>query len=109
MKTHRLLSLILAVTITPVIAADYLSTSPANNLPNENGQFIYIASDTESFYKYEYISTTPNGTLPAKDGRFVYSGSNDCTQNCVSTEYRSTSPANNLPNENGQFIYKPIN
>ena len=90
---------------TNLLAATYLSTSPANNMPNENGQFIFISSGQESFNKSVYLNVSPIGSLPSKDGQFIVSPSNPCVENCIKQNYVSTSPANNIPNMNGQFIF----
>ncbi len=102
---YLLPTLLLTLFSTSLFASDYLSTSPANNMPNENGQFVYSSSTKQSFNQSIYISNSPIGSLPSKQGLFIVYPSNPCTGGCTKKGYISTSPANNIPNENGQFLY----
>jgi len=105
---NLLFPLLLTIFSTYSFATDYLSISPANNMPNENGQFIFTPSGDESFNKTVYINVSSIGSLPSKDGQFIVYPSNPCTNNCKKTDYISTNPANNMPNESGQFIYSSL-
>ncbi|MEH6534686.1 MAG: hypothetical protein V7735_25600 [Photobacterium frigidiphilum] len=102
---YLLPTLLLTIFSTSLFASDYLSTSPANNMPNENGQFVYSSSTKQSFNQSIYISNSPIGSLPSKQGLFIVYPSNPCTDGCTKKGYISTSPANNIPNENGQYLY----
>jgi len=104
MKTYILP--LLALICSPVIAADYISSSSAGTLPNSNGQFVYSMSDTATSTEVDYQSTDSANSGSTKDGKFIFFSLNDCGVHCAPSEYISSFSTGNMPDMNGHFIYK---
>jgi hypothetical protein len=106
MKNRYALALLAAVMSSPLIAAEYINSYSTGNMPNENGQFVYVIPEEDTRTASVYVNTGSVNSTQTKNGRFVVFSLSECTINCASSEYISTSPANNMPDMNGRFIYK---
>ena len=106
MRNRYLLVLLAAIISSPVIAGEYINTFSANNMPNENGQFVYVMAEEETRTASEYVNTSSADSTQTEGGRFVVFSLSECTIDCGQSEYINSFSTGNMPDMNGRFIYK---